>query len=100
MKKLKLQYRHALIKMMTPRSELVSSVLYPKVRSGSHKHFSTKQEKSYYFLHQVECRGYPVKLRAARGRVLANPWDDYPSLIDDAAKSWKHNSRRRKQYYR
>ncbi len=73
---------------------------YPSVRSGTHKHFSTKQEKSYFFLHKVECRGYPVKLRAARGKSLANPWDDYPAHVYSVRKSWKHNSKRRCQYYK
>lgn len=74
--------------------------IYPSIRSVVHKRFSTKQEKSYYFLHQIECKGYPVKLRAARGKALADPWDDYPSSACDKAKSWKHNSKRRNQYYK
>jgi len=74
--------------------------VYPCIRSHTHKHFSTKQEKSYYFLHRIELRNYPIKLRAARGGALANPWDDYPSSVYALAKSWKHNSKRRNQYYR
>lgn len=100
MKKLKRQYHQADIKLKTPRAGKIGSVVYPIVRSSGHKHFSTKQEKSFYFLHQIECYGYPIKLRAARGRALADPWDDYPSQVDDVAKSWKHNSKRRSQYYR
>lgn len=96
MKKLKKQYR------------LTSTVtygkyrwyVYPRLRSGTHKHFSTRQEKSYYFLHRIEYRGYPLKLRAARGKVLADPWDDLPLLIMSLEKSWKFNSRRKHQYYR
>ena len=95
MKKLKQQYRE---RIKFQRQYLLD--LYPSVRSGPHKHFSTKQEKCYYFLHKIECRGYPVKLRAARGRALASPWDDYPSHVYGLAKSWKYNSKRRKQYYR
>ena len=49
-------------------------------------------------MHLIECKGYPVKLRAARGKLLADSWDDYPSHVFDVAKSWKHNSRIRKQY--
>ncbi|MDN3615857.1 hypothetical protein [Vibrio gallaecicus] len=52
-----------------------------------------KTGKGYYFLHMIECRGYPIKLRAARGRALASPWDDYPAYVHDLAKSWKHNSK-------
>ncbi|MEZ8113554.1 hypothetical protein ACED44_01355 [Vibrio splendidus] len=58
MKQLKQQYRECI---KYQRQHLLD--LYPSVRSGTHKHFSTKQEKSYYFLHKIECRGYPVKPR-------------------------------------
>ncbi|WP_295890518.1 hypothetical protein [uncultured Vibrio sp.] len=95
MKKLKQQYRK---RIKCQRKYLWG--IYPSIRSGTHKHFSTKQEKGYYFLHLIECKGYPVKLRAARGRSLANPWDDYPAFVYDLAKSWKHNSKRRYQYYK
>ncbi|GGB76717.1 hypothetical protein K8B83_12925 [Shewanella inventionis] len=95
MKKLKHQYRNRI------KSQCQYFWgYYPSVRSGAHKHFSTKQEKGYYFLHMIECKGYPIKLRAARGRSLANPWDDYPAYVFDLAKSWKHNSKRRYQYYK
>ncbi|AXN31996.1 hypothetical protein [Vibrio coralliilyticus] len=95
MKKLKQQYRSHIKAHGTYLWDV-----YPSVRSGTHKHFSTKQEKSYFFLHKVECRGYPIKLRAARGKALADPWDDYPAYVYDVAKCWKHNSRRRHQYYK
>ncbi|HHC7294166.1 TPA: hypothetical protein ACN31Q_002443 [Vibrio campbellii] len=95
MKKLKQQYRKHI---KCQRQYLWD--FYPSIRSGTHKHFSTKQEKGYYFLHMIECRGYPIKLRAARGKSLGNPWDDYPAYVHDLAKSWKHNSKRRYQYYK
>ena len=95
MKKLKQQY----LSRIKCQHRYIWDV-YPSVRSGTHKHFSTKQEKSYFFLHKIECRGYPIKLRAARGRPLAKPWDDYPAYAYDLAKSWKHNSKRRYQYYK
>ena len=95
MKKLKQQYR-SLIKA----DGCFLWDVYPCVRSGTHKHFSTKQEKSYFFLHEIEYREYPIKLRAARGKSLANPWDDYPAYVYDVAKCWKHNSKRRHQYYK
>ncbi|MCQ1056449.1 hypothetical protein LRP52_00010 [Photobacterium sp. ZSDE20] len=97
MKKLKRQYRGRQEYNSRYNSEWA---LYPRVRNRIFKHFSTKQEKSYYFLHQVECKDYPIKLRAARGRALANPWDDYRSDVYELARCWKHNSKRRKQYYR
>lgn len=52
------------------------------------------------FLHKVEYSEYPLKLRPARGKSLANPWDDYPAYVYDVAKWWKHNSKRRHQYYK
>ncbi len=94
MKKLKQQYRSYVKAQVAYRWDAS-----PNVRSGIHKHFSTKQEKSYYFLHKAECREYPLKLRAARRRSLANPWDDYPAYVYNVAKCWKHNSKRRHQYY-
>ncbi|WP_241906563.1 pesticin C-terminus-like muramidase, partial [Vibrio lentus] len=46
MKRLKQQYRNRIKYQCQYLWDL-----YPSVRSGTHKHFSTKQEKSYYFLH-------------------------------------------------
>ncbi|MGF1711002.1 hypothetical protein L4C37_10570 [Vibrio kagoshimensis] len=95
MRKLKQQYRNRI-----KYQRIYIRDVYPSVRSETHKHFSTKQEKSYFFHHKIECKGYPVKLRAARGRSLANPWDDYPAYLYGLAKSWKHNSKRSYQYYK
>ncbi|PKG40446.1 hypothetical protein CXF74_02325 [Psychromonas sp. Urea-02u-13] len=96
MKKLKQHYRNCV-----KRSHCnYSWEIYPSIRSGTHKSFSTKQEKSFYFIHLIETRGYPIKLRAARGRVLPDPWDDYPSIVSELSRSWKHNSKRCKQYYK
>lgn len=96
MKKLKQQYRHY---AKQKKFDYIWN-RYPNVRSGMHKVFSTKQEKSYYYMHLIECRGYPIKLRAARGGELADPWEDYPSYVYSVAKSWKHNSNRRSQFYK
>ncbi len=100
MKKLKSQYRHSQVNVVKLGSKTTIWIVYASLRSVCHKHFSTKQEKSFYFLHKIDCCGFPIKLRAARGRVLADPWNDYPSSVAHVAKSWKHNSKRRKQYYR
>ena len=97
MKKLKSQYRYGCINR---DSSNYLWETYPSIRSGTHKSFSTKQEKSFYFMHLIELKEYPIKLRAARGGVLADPWDDYPSIVYDLAKTWKHNSKRCKQYYK
>ncbi|EOK5755738.1 hypothetical protein ACM6XL_002684 [Vibrio vulnificus] len=81
MKKLKQQYRSHVKAQAAYLWDM-----YTSVRSGTHKHFSTKQEKICYFLHKVECREYLIKLRAARGKSLANPWDDYSAHVYDVAK--------------
>lgn len=90
MKKLKYQY-HQPIK---------TTKRYPNLRSSQHKKFSTHQEKSFYSMHYIEYRNYPLKLRLARGTNLVNAWDDLPAYVYKFAKSWKHNSRREHQYYR
>ncbi len=95
MKKLKQHYRNSIKHCHCNDSWKI----YPNIRSGTHKAFSTKQEKSFYFMHLIELKEYHVKLRAARGRVLADPWDDYPSIVSELSRSWKHNSKRHKQYY-
>ncbi|EGR0088764.1 hypothetical protein FR274_20185 [Vibrio vulnificus] len=56
------------------------------INFGTHKRFSSRQEKSYFFLHKVESHEYPLKLRPARGKSLANPWD-YQAYVYDLAKS-------------
>lgn len=96
MKKLKQQYKYA----VTYPGCRFCGVYYPLLKNWLHKRFSTRQEKSFFYLHLIEYKEYPIKLRAARGKRLADPWDDYPSDAYDVAKSWKHNSRRKHQYYR
>ncbi len=96
MKKIKSQYKIVSIQNYGPRTWY----LYTNLRSHYHKYFSTFQEKSFYSLHNVEFRDFPLKLRAARGSCLVDPWDDLPTNTIKVAKSWKHNSRRRNQYFR
>lgn len=95
MKKLKAQYKHAFVKNKYDHEWLV----YPHMRSDPIKKFSTKQEKACYYQHQIEYREYRLlKLRAARGKALAHVNDDIPTICYDFDKSWKHNSKRKKQY--
>jgi len=96
MKKLKAQYKYQTV----VTSQYRTWIRYPLLQSDPLKKFSTRQEKSYYFLHRIEYKEYSIKLRPSRGSCLANPWDDYSSGCHDTAKSWKHNSRRRHQHYR
>ncbi|WP_432709730.1 hypothetical protein [Pedobacter sp.] len=96
MKKLKNQYRQkALVTFWG-----ISVMRYLRLRNHCIRKFSTKQEKACYFQHKIELREYPVKLRKARGRALAHVNDDFPSYSYKLEKSWKHNSRRKNQWYR
>ncbi|EPP6705457.1 hypothetical protein ACUU3R_004128 [Providencia rettgeri] len=92
MKKIKQQYRSAIIEGVW--------CWYPSLRNHCHKSFSTKQEKSIYAMHYIEYKGSMLKLRAARGFCLVDSWYDLPTSAYKLGKSWKHNSRRKHQYYR
>ena len=89
MKKLKHQYRKSI---QSTRHDYFWEI-YPNVRSSVFKKFSTHQERSFYFLHRIEYKDYPLKLRVARGTGLPHDWDDLPTYVYDVAKSWKHNSK-------
>ncbi|EMN5657628.1 hypothetical protein NQ837_000888 [Providencia rettgeri] len=92
MKKIKQQYRNAIIEG--------TWCWYPSLRNNCHKSFSTKQEKSTYAMHCIEYKGSMLKLRAARGFCLVDSRYDLPTSAYKLGKSWKHNSRRKNQYYR
>ncbi|MEZ8990044.1 hypothetical protein AB4571_01145 [Vibrio breoganii] len=94
MRKLKSQFQRRRIVL----SRRGLRVKFPDLRSVVHKQFSNRQERSRYCLDLVEYGDYPLKLRVARGSRLPDPRDDYPSLVMDSFKSWKHHSKRRKQY--
>ena len=96
MKKLKSQYKQSV--HSNPHDYFWQ--IYPNVRSSMFKEFSTHQERSFYFLHVIEYKNYPLKIRVARGAGLRHVWDDFPSYVYKVAKSWKHNSRRQHQYYK
>lgn len=97
MKKLKYQYQQSVKK---PRSNEFFLNHFPNMRSVYYKKFSTKQEKSFYSMHFIEYKDYPLKLRVARGPNLVDAWDDLPTYFHKVAKSWKHNSKRAHQYYK
>ncbi len=67
MQKLKYQYQKTEKRQRTKCIWVVD----PHIRNSVFRHFSTKQEKSFYFLHLIECKDYPLKLRVARGKGLA-----------------------------
>lgn len=96
MKKLKSQYQQSVKK---PHPNDFSYKRFPNVKSIYHKKFSTYQEKSFYSMHCMEYKEYPLKIRVARGYGLADAWDDLPAYVYTVARSWKHNSKRKHQYY-
>jgi len=72
MKKLKFQY-------LQPENTHPNDGIrerYPHLRNVYHKKFSTRQERSFYFLHLIEYKNYPLKLRVARGTGLPDERDD------------------------
>lgn len=100
-KKLKKQYRNSYIKECFFIGYLMDNEIYPNMRNNSFKNFSTKQESSFFLLHENENKEYNIKLRRRRSdKNLPNSWDDYPSYTYKLGKSWKHNSKRVKQYYK
>ncbi len=66
MKKLKYQYKQSV--HSNPHDYFWQ--IYPNVRSSMFKEFSTHQERSFYFLHVIEYKNYPLKIRVARGAGL------------------------------
>ena len=71
MKKLKFQY-------LQPENTHPNDGIrerYPHLRNVYHKKFSTLQERSFYFLHLIEYKNYPLKLRVARGTGLPDERD-------------------------
>lgn len=61
----------------------------------------THQERAMHELHKKEYRQIrQLKLRARRGKTLPCAWHDINVSAHAYTKSWKHNSKRRKQWYR
>lgn len=75
---------------------------YPNARNYVHRRISTKQECSLYQIHEIEyAREYNLRLRAKRSpRNLPTSWDDLYCEMYDVEKSWKHSTKRKKQYYK
>ena len=96
MKKLKYQYQQSI--KAHPQDYFWKK--YPNLRSVYFKKFSTQQERSFYFMHCIEYKDYPLKIRVARGNGLPYVWDDFPTYVYKFSKSWKHNSKRKNQYYK
>jgi hypothetical protein len=76
-KNLKYQYQNSIKR----NPDDCFSKRYPNIKSLYYKAFSTHQERSFYFLHIIEYKDYPLKIRVARGNGLAQAWDDLPTYV-------------------
>ena len=63
-----------------------------------HRRLQTNNERRQSFLTTDET-DYGIRIRGRRqGRTLPNSWDDYVISEWYSRKSWKHNSKRKKQW--
>ena len=72
---------------------------FPNRQDKWYRHFSTKQEKSFYFLHRIEYKTYRIRLGYKRCQIF-DSWEDLTPFSCYGGKNWKHNSKRKYQYYR
>ncbi len=98
-KKIKKQYKRVVEVSLLCKDSAAHYFYYIDILSGTHKKFSKVNEKSFAQMHLIEYKMFPLKIRAKRNGGLADCWDDYNSTVCNHAKSWKANSKRRKQYY-
>lgn len=110
--KKKEQYRNSFVQSYIPLYsmrkglgmdlKMEESMDLPNLRAGCHKKFSVIQEKSLFLMHEYEyAKEYGLKMRRKRStKGLPDPWDDLPSFVWDLQKSWKHSTKRRRQYYK
>lgn len=73
---------------------------YPQLRNHVSRCFSTFSEKKAPLSHMIDYCEYGIRFRPYRGRNIIDHYDDVPSNILKLSRNWKHNSRRKKQYYR
>lgn len=75
---------------------------YPNVRNHFYRKIATKQERSLFELHEIEyAKEYNLKLRRSRSKKnLPDSYDDIRCGTFEGKNSWKHNSKRKKQYYK
>lgn len=56
--------------------------IFPNRQDIWYRHYSVKQEKSSFFLHEIEYVSYPLKLRSRRGRALMCSWtNEHPPFF-------------------
>lgn len=83
------------------RETLRSGRFYYRTKLHYYRNIRTHQERAMYELHRQEYRHVrQLKLRVRRGNSLSTAWYDIRTSAFDYTKSWKHNSKRRHQWYR
>jgi hypothetical protein len=68
------------------------------VIGGCHRSFSHHMSERRQNAAHCDEYGPQIVRGRRRGRNLPDPWDDYPNTSWDTGKSWKHNSRRQRQW--
>ena len=53
---------------------------FPNRQDKWYRHFSTKQEKSFYFLHRIEYKTYRIRLGYKRCQIF-DSWEAYTILL-------------------
>lgn len=97
--------RNKRIKLQFIKDELWTSKFsildcFPFRQDRYYRKFSNKNAKASLGLSLIECKEIGINIRLRNGMDFPDPWDDYISNLCYVAKSWKHNSKRRKQYFR
>jgi hypothetical protein len=75
---------------------------FPNIKNYYFRKIKTKQERMFFEHHNLEySKEFNLKLRKRRSsKNLPNSWDEIHSGVFKTNKSWKHNSKRKKQYYK
>ncbi len=97
-KKLKSHFQFGRNSSTRKRFERIDT--YPQLRNHIFRYFSTFSEKKATLGHIADYPEYGIRFRACRGKNIIDHYDDIPTDILKLSRNWKHNSRRKKQYYR
>lgn len=97
-KKLKPQFQSS--RCSSTRKRYARIDTYPQLRNHIYRYFSTFSEKKATLGHIADYPDYGIRFRACRGKNIIDHYDDVPSDALKLSRSWKHNSRRKKQFYR
>lgn len=97
-KKLKPQFQSSRCSSTHKRYARIDT--YPQLRNHIYRYFSTFSEKKATLGHIADYPDYGIRFRACRGKNIIDHHDDVRSDALKLSRSWKHNSRRKNQFYR